>query len=85
MSKRPTLTEIVRDAALDNDCGVDRALVLVKRLNAVYGKDDATKKVLTELVDILVRVRASSRLIHQTAEGQYQADRDDEAIMAQFL
>lgn len=85
MSRTPTLTEIVRDAALDNDCGIDRALVLIKRLNVVYGADPATKKALTELVDILVGVRTRQRLIHQTAEQKHKAEMDAHEQCAQLL
>lgn len=85
MRNKPTLTEIVRDAALDDDMGIDRALVLVKRLNHVYGSDKATKKALEEIVDILVGVRSRARLIHQTAEQKYQAERDSEEQIAQLL
>ncbi len=85
MRNQPTLTEIVRDAALDDDFGTDRALVLVKRLNRVYGKDPATKKVLDELADILIGVGQRARIIHQTAEQTYQAERDREEQIAQSL
>ena len=77
-----TLTEIVRDAALDDDFGTDRALVLVQRLNHVYGRDPATKKVLAELVDILAGIQERQRAIHQAAEQDYQrhaAGRQDAA------
>ena len=85
MRKTPTLTEIVRDAALDDDFGVDRALVLIKRMNYVYGRDPATKKVLEELADILIGVRRRARIIHQTAEQKYQAERDEQEQIAQLL
>jgi hypothetical protein len=85
MRNTPTLTEIVRDAALNNDFGIDRALVLVKRLNHVYGKDAATRRALAELVDILISVRDQARIIHQTAEQKYQAERDAEEQIAQML
>ena len=85
MSNKPTLTERVRDAALDDDFGIDRALVLVKRLNYVYGRDPATKKALEELVDILIGVRRRARITHQTAEQRYQAERDEQEQIAQLL
>ena len=85
MSNKPTRTELVRDAALDDDFGIDRALVLVKRLNYVYGEDKATKKVLSELADILIGVRARARVIHQTAEQVYQTERDEHEQIAQLL
>jgi hypothetical protein len=68
MRNKPTLTEIVRDAALDNDFGTDRALVLVQRLNHVYGGDKGTRKALDELADILIGIQERARLIHQAAE-----------------
>jgi hypothetical protein len=86
MRNKPTLTEVVRDAALNNDMGIDRALVLVERLYHAHGKkDDATKKAFSELVDILARVRGEQRLIHQTAEQQHRqpaAERQDAARQA---
>jgi hypothetical protein len=85
MSRQRTRTELVRDAALDDDFGIDRALVLVKRLNYVYGEDRATKKVLTELADILIGVRARARATHQAAERAYQAERDIDEQIAQLL
>ena len=85
MSRLPSSTERVRDSALDDDCGADRALVLVKRLNHVYGRDAATKKVLNELADILIGVQARARQRHQTAERLYQAARDDEECIAQLM
>ena len=85
MSKTPTRTELVRDAALDDDFSLDEALVLIKRLNAAYGKDVATKKVLNRLVDILIGVQSRSRIVHQTAEQAYQAERTADEAMAQFL
>jgi hypothetical protein len=85
MSNKPTLTEIVRDAALDDDFSIDEGLVLIKRLNAVYGKDKATKKALSRLADILIGVQQRSRLIHQTAERTYQAARDEQEQIAQLL
>jgi hypothetical protein len=101
MRNKPTLTEVVRDAALDDDFSTDRALVLVKRLYHVYGKDEATKKVLNELADILIGIQERQRIIHQAAEQEYQglpaeradtaraaleaADAQQSAEMAQFL
>ncbi len=100
MSRPPTLTELVRDAALDDDAGIHRALVLVKRLNVVYGRDAATRKALSELADILIGVQQRARCTHQAAERAYQAsaaeradaarrelaaqDEAQEAILAQF-
>lgn len=84
MRNKPTLTELVRDAALDDDFGVDRALVLIKRLNYVYGRDKATKKVLEELTDILIAVRQRARARHQEAERRWLAERDEAEIRAQF-
>jgi protein-disulfide isomerase-like protein with CxxC motif len=85
MSRQRTRTELVRDAALDDDFSIDRALVLVKRLNYVYGEDRATKKVLTELADILIGVRARARATHQDAERLYQAEQDEREQVAQLL
>jgi hypothetical protein len=85
MSRQRTRTELVRDAALDDDFGIDRALVLVKRLNYVYGEDRATKKVLTELADILIGVRVRARIVHQAAERAYQAEQDEREQLAQLL
>lgn len=85
MRNKPTLTEIVRDAALDDDCSTDEGLVLVKRLYHVYGSDPATRKVLTRLADILIGIQARQRLIHQAAEQQYRsapAERQDAARRA---
>ena len=84
-SNKRTRTELVRDAALDDDFGIDRALVLVKRLNYVYGEDKATKKVLSELADILIGVRMRARVIHQAAERTYQTERDEYEQIAQLL
>lgn len=85
MRNKPTRTETVRDAALDDDFSIDEALVLVRRLNEVYGADKATKKVLNRLADILIGVQCRSRLVHQTAEQRYQAERDAQEQIAQLL
>jgi len=85
MSKTPTRTELVRDAALDDDFSLDEGLVLLKRLNRAYGADPATKKVLDRLTDILIGVQSRSRIVHQTAEQAYQAERTADEAMAQFL
>lgn len=85
MRNKPTRTELVRDAALDDDFSIDEALVLVKRLNRVYGGDAATKKVLDRLTDILIGVQGRSRIVHQTAERAHKADLDDEQIRAQLM
>jgi hypothetical protein len=85
MSRTPTRTELVRDAALDDDFSIDEALVLVLRLNEAYGRDKATKKALNRLTDILIGVQSRSRIIHQTAEQAYQAERDEDEIIAQLL
>lgn len=85
MRNKPTLTEIVRDAALDDDCGADRGLILVQRLYHVYGSDPATKKALNELTDILIGIQERQRVIHQIAEQQYRslpAERQDAAKRA---
>lgn len=79
MRNTPTLTELVRDAALDNDFGVDRLLVLLLRLKHVYGSDPATHKALDEMADILIGIQARSRTIHQTAERQGTVERQDDA------
>lgn len=75
MSRKPSHTEIVRDAALDDDFGTHRALVLVHRLKHVYGRDDATYKVLDELADILIGIQDRQRQTHQLAEQIYEAER----------
>jgi hypothetical protein len=85
MRNKPTLTELVRDAALDDDFGLDRALILIKRLNVVYGRDKATRKVLEELTDILIGVRVRARERHQEAERRRIAERDAAEIAAQLL
>ena len=85
MSRQPTRTETVRDAALDTDMGTDRALILVKRLNHVYGRDAATKKVLSELADILIGVQSRARIIHQSAEQAYQREMDAHEQCAQLM
>ena len=85
MRNKPTRTELVRDAALDDDFGIDRALVLLRRLNYEYGRDAATKKVLSELADILIGIQARARVVHQTADQQYQAERDQEEQIAQLM
>lgn len=85
MRNKPTLAEIVRDAALDDDCSTNEGLVLVKRLNYVYGGDPATKKVLTRLTDILIGIQERQRVIHQAAEQQHRslpAERQDAATRA---
>jgi len=85
MRNKPTPTELVRDSALDDDFGLDRALVLIKRLNYVYGRDKATKKVLEELTDILIAVRQRARERHQEAERRRKAERDGDEALAQSL
>ena len=85
MSNKPTRTELVRDAALDDDFGMDRALVLLRRLNYVYGRDKATKKVLGELADILIGIQQRARLTHQEAEQQVKAERDEHEQISQLL
>lgn len=75
MRNKPSPTEFVRDAALNDDMGIHRALVLVQRLNHVYGSDTATKKALGELADILIGVQDRQRQIHQLAERLYEEDR----------
>ena len=83
MSRRTTRTELVRDAALDNDLSLDEALVLLRRLNHVYGRDPATKKVLSRLVDIVIGHQQRDRLIHQDAESAWRDRERDELIDAQ--
>lgn len=85
MRNKPTLTEIVRDAALDDDFSIDEGLVLLRRLNRVYGADPATKKALDRIADILIGVQARQRLIHQTAEQRYQEERDAHEQCAQLM
>ena len=85
MSRTPTRTETVRDAALDTDFGTDRALILVKRLNHVHGRDAATKKVLSELADILIGIQARARVIHQTAEREHRKEMDAHEQCAQLM
>lgn len=85
MRNKPTLTEIVRDAALDDDFSIDEGLMLIKRLNAVYGDDKATKKVLNRLADILIGVQTRSRLVHQTAEQRHKTERDVDEMRAQLM
>lgn len=75
MSRKPSHTEIVRDAALDDDMGTDRALVLVQRLKHAYGRDPATYKALDELADILIGIQNRQRQVHQLAEQLYEAER----------
>ena len=85
MRNKPTLTEIVRDAALDDDFSIDEALVLIQRLNHVYGEDKATKKALNRLADIVIGIQERARIIHQAAEREYQgcaAERQDAARKA---
>ena len=83
--RKPSVTEIVRDAALDDDFGIDRALVLVRRLNHVYGRDPSTKKALNELADILIGVQCRSRAIHQDIERRSKAERDGDEMIAQLM
>lgn len=85
MTRQPTRTERVRDAALDNDLSLDEALVLLRRLNHVYGEDKATKKVLSRLVDIVIGHQQRDRIIHQSAERAYKAERDIEEQIAQLM
>jgi len=85
MRNKPTPAETARDSALDDDFGLDRALVLVKRLNYVYGRDPATHKVLTELADHLIGIKQRARARHQSAERDYRAARDSEEQIAQLL
>lgn len=85
MRNTPTLTEIVRDAALDDDFSIDEALVLLLRLNTVYGRDPATKKALTRITDILIGVQQRQRTIHQAAERRYQAEKDEQEQIAQLM
>ena len=85
MSKPPTPLELARDSALDDDCSLDRALVLLKRLNYFYGKDPATKRVLNELVDIQIAVQQRARQRHQAAERAYLLERDGDEALAQVM
>jgi hypothetical protein len=84
MRNKPTSAELARDSALDDDFGIDRVLVLIKRLNYVYGRDKATRKVLEEAADILIGVRQRARQRHQEAERCQMAERDEAEIRAQF-
>lgn len=57
-----------RDDALNDDMGLDRALRIVRIFYIVYGKHPVAGKLLRELADILIAVRARARERHQTAE-----------------
>jgi hypothetical protein len=85
MRNKPTSAETARDSALDDDFGIDRALVLIKRMNYVYGRDKATRKVLEELTDILIGVRQRARKRHQEAERKHLEDMHGDEIAAQLL
>jgi hypothetical protein len=85
MRNKPSLTELVRDAALDDDFSIDEGLVLIKRLNVVYGSDKATKKALNRLADILIGIQERRRTIHQTAEEKHRAELEAHEQCAQLL
>lgn len=85
MRNKPSSTERVRDSALDDDLGIDRALEILLKFNHVYGRDRTTKKYLNELADILIGVQQRARQRHQAAERIYQAARDDEEYIAQLM
>lgn len=85
MSKPPTPLEMARDSALDDDCSLDRALILLKRLHVFYGRDPATKKVLNELVDIQIKVQRRARQRHQAAERARILERDGDELAAQVM
>jgi hypothetical protein len=64
-----------RDAALDDEAALHRALKIVRVFYFVYGKHPVAGKLLRELADLLIAVRVRARERHQEAEALMQADR----------
>lgn len=57
-----------RDTALDDDAALHRALRIVKIFYVTFGHIPEAGRLLSELADILIAVRARARTRHQTAE-----------------
>lgn len=81
----PRGLELERDAALDDDMALDRALRIVKILHLTYGKDPQAAKYIGELADRLIGVKRRARARHQAIERRRIAERDDAEMQAQLL
>lgn len=64
--------EQARDSALDDEAALHRALRIVRIFYYVYGQHPVAGKLLRELIDILIAVRARARERHQAAEAAAQ-------------
>lgn len=64
--RRAALT--ARDEALNDDATLHRALRIIKIFYLTFGHISSAKRLLNELTDILIAVRARARERHQDAE-----------------
>lgn len=64
----PTPLELERDAAMDDEAGLQRALRIVRAFYEVYGEHETTARYIDELSDILIAVKQRARARHQKAE-----------------
>ena len=73
-----------RNDAIDDEASLHRSLHIIRVFLEVYGDEPSTHKLLTELTNNLIAVRRRARKRHQEAERTLIAERDEEAIRAQF-
>lgn len=80
--RRAALT--ARDTALNDDMALHRALRIVKIFYKTFGHIPEARRLLGELADILIAIRARARERHQEAERDAQRLLEEE-LGAQLL